>query len=291
MKHSVYTLLFFSMLFFQSCNKDNTSDLEKVGEEIELREGNLMDSKECFELVYPIEIVMPDESIISVEDEDQFYTKVKAWYRLNPDSKERPGLNYPIQVTFNGDKSKRITNEEQMMRLKKFCSDKSSYKREVCFKLLFPVTYTLPDGTSISGENEIDIRSQLKEWHTANPDSDVKPLLSYPIKIKVIGGDIIIIKNEEEMIAIKKRCSQQEKIDCFEMDFPISFNMPNGTILSVDNEEAMNTSIKNWYQSNPDETDKPSLIYPINVILENGKVWTINNEEEMIKLKKRCDYK
>jgi hypothetical protein len=287
MKYSTLSILIFCMLFLQSCDKE-TFDLDKLGQEIELREGNLMDRKECFELVYPIEIVLPDESIISVDSEEEFRTQLKEWYKLNPDSKERPSLNYPIQVTFEGDKSKVISSEEQMMRLKKYCNDRKSIKRKVCFKLVYPLTYMMPDGSSISGENELEIRSQIKEWYASNPDTDVKPSLSYPVNAKVIGGDIITIDNEEAMIALKKRCNKRDIVDCFKMDYPITFSMPDGSELSVDNEKDMNSSIKNWYLNNPDEDDKPSLHYPVDIILENGKMLTINNEEEMIKLKKRC---
>ena len=287
MKYSILSFLVFCMLFLQSCNKD-TFDLDKLGQEVELREGNLMDRKDCFELVFPIGIILPDESIITVENEEEFYRQLKAWYKINPESKERPSLNYPIQVTFEGDRSKVISSEEQMMRLKKHCNDKTSTHRKVCFKLIYPVTYIMPDGTSISGENEVDVRAQIKKWYVANPDTDVKPSLSYPVDIKVIGGDIITVESEEQMIGLKKRCSERDKTECFKLDFPIDFTMPDGSSISVASEKEMNAALKKWYHNNPDADKKPSLNYPVDVILANGKMLTINNEEEMIKLKKRC---
>lgn len=290
MKYSIISCLIFCMLFILSCDKD-TFEQDKRGQEIELREGDLMDRKDCFELVYPIKIILPDESIISVENEEEFHAQLKEWYKLNPNSKERASLSYPVQVTFEGDKSKVIASEEQMMRLKKYCNDKTKIRRKVCFKLIYPVTHVMPDGSEISGKNEFEIRSQMKEWYASNPDTDIKPSLSYPVKVKVVGGDIIKVNSEEEMIALKKKCNERDKIDCFKMDFPISFTMPDGSELFVDNEEDMNTSIKKWYKENPDEDEKPSLNNPVDVILESGKVLTINNEEEMIKLKKRCDFK
>jgi hypothetical protein len=278
------------MLFLQSCNNE-ALDLDNDLEDIELREGNLSERKGCFELVYPLEIILPDESIITVEDVKDFHTQIKAWYVLNPDVKDRPSLNYPIQVTFNGNKSKIVENEEQMMRLKRHCSDKAPKDRDFCFKLIYPLTYLMPDGTFISGANELEIRTQIKEWYASNQATDVKPTLSYPVSVKVKGGDVIIINSEDEMIALKKKCSKRDKVDCFKMDYPIRFTMPDGSVLSVNDEDDMNSSIKNWYQTNPDTDKKPDLIYPVDVILENGKVWTIKNEEEMIKLKKRCDSK
>lgn len=287
MKYFLICILSVGFLFLQSCSKE-ALEKDRITEDIELREGNLKDKNECFELVYPIGVVMPNGNVISVETEDELYRKMKVWYEANPDYKERPGLNYPVQVTFRGNKSKIIDSEDQMMRLKKYCGDEIHKERKFCFKLIYPITYTMPDGTTVSGETEVDIDKQLGEWYKLNPDAEQKPTLSYPIDIQTKDGNIVIVQSEEEMIAIKKRCNEQFDKDCFNLKFPVSFTMPDGSTVTVESKEDMNISFRNWYVAHPDEREKPNLNYPVDVIFDDDKVFTVNTEEDMVKLKRRC---
>lgn len=290
MKNSILFLFCVSMFLLISCNKEN-ADFDKPFDEIELRDGDLMERNGCFDLVYPIEIEMPDGTIAEIENEEDFGTKIKAWYESNPDSKDRPALVYPVQLTFEGDKSKIVSSSEQMQRVKKYCEEKKGKERMDCFKILYPVNYIMPDGSEISGDNGQDVRNLIKEWYAANPDTDLKPELSYPIDVKVSGHGIISIENEDAMIALKKKCAQKDTRECFKLDFPVSFSMPDGSELTVNSDDEMNSSLKEWYAQNPSSDKKPSLIYPVDIIFEDGKSYTINNEKEMIEVKRKCDAK
>ena len=76
----------------------------------------------CFELVLPITFIMPDSSSIIVEDENG-YMAVRAWYGNNSDSKEKPALQYPVNIIYRDGYTKTINNDEEMASAKVDCRD------------------------------------------------------------------------------------------------------------------------------------------------------------------------
>ena len=76
----------------------------------------------CFELVLPITFIMPDGSSITVEDENG-YMAVRAWYGNNSDSKEKPTLQYPVNIIYRDGDTKTINNDEEMASAKEDCRD------------------------------------------------------------------------------------------------------------------------------------------------------------------------
>ena len=80
------------------------------------------DGFKCFELLLPVTFVMPDGSSITVEDENG-YMAVRAWYRNNSDSKEKPALQYPVNIIYRDGDTKTINNDEEMASAKEDCRD------------------------------------------------------------------------------------------------------------------------------------------------------------------------
>lgn len=79
----------------------------------------------------------------------------------------------------------------------------------------------------------------------------------------------------------------KDKKDCFELVYPVTYTMPDGTTITGD-EATVWTAIKGWYEDHPGSAEKPSLNYPIDVVFEDGDTKSINDEEEIILLKKAC---
>jgi hypothetical protein len=80
------------------------------------------DGFKCFELVLPATFVMPDGSSITVEDENS-YMAVRDWYANNSDSKEKPTLQYPVNIIYRDGDTKTINNDEEMASVKEDCRD------------------------------------------------------------------------------------------------------------------------------------------------------------------------
>ena len=115
------------------------------------------------------------------------------------------------------DKGAQIDEKE-----KDYLSDKETDKnvdvvkdhdgKDKCFDLVYPVTYLLPDGTSVSGGQE-ELEAAIKAWYEAHPDFAEKPVLQYPVEVIFAHIDVPqTISNEEEMIALKKECHDELEV-------------------------------------------------------------------------------
>ena len=115
--------------------------------------------------------------------------------------------------------------------------------------------------------------------------------MEYPLTV-IFKGDLEkTIPSEKEMYSLKEYCDGKEfskKDDCFEIVYPIEYEMPDGSVIQGKNEDEANANMKSWYKMHPDSKEKPNLVYPVDVLLKDESTKTINNEDEMIKLKKDC---
>ena len=141
----------------------------------------------CFDLVLPVTYVMPDGSTITVSsDDDDNWVELKAWYEANPESEEKPGLQYPVDISFEtreGSTTLTVTNDEEMRGAYGRCGGRDYEDRE-CFELVYPVIYLMPDGSTITVENGADW-DPIKDWYDANPNAEGRPELQYPVDIAV----------------------------------------------------------------------------------------------------------
>ena len=55
------------------------------------------DKERCFKLLMPYTYNMPDGSLITINNEDD-YKNIKDWYENNPDSRDKPELIFPFDI-------------------------------------------------------------------------------------------------------------------------------------------------------------------------------------------------
>ena len=169
------------------------------------------DKEKCFELVMPFTLIMPDSSLIIIETEDD-REKVEEWYKNNPDSKDRPSLEYPVDVVIETDEGEHtitVNSDDEMKKIIGRC-EKDRKEKEKCFELVMPYTLIMPDASLITIETEED-REKVEEWYKNNPNSKDRPSIQFPVDIIVEtdeGERIITINNEEEMKEAKGRCER-----------------------------------------------------------------------------------
>ena len=257
----------------------------------------------CFEIVYPITIMMPDGSVYTIDsEEDPDLDAVKNYYEENEGVEERPSIVFPVNIIDNEGETKTISSEEEMKDAYRQCSgrDRDWGARE-CFELVFPVTYLMPDGSTyeISSEEDDAGWEELKEWYDANPDSEERPELQYPVEIiyeTEEGNVTLMIFNEEEMIAAKEECREmwaegydqddEDERVCYAFAYPISYTMPDESTIEISSEEDETgwMSIREYYQANPSEEQEPTLQFPVDIIFEteDGDVTiTISSGEDL----------
>ena len=256
----------------------------------------------CFSILYPVTYLMPDGTELNVtEDTESGWSEVKAWYEANPDSDQKPYLQYPVDIIFEteaGNESLTINNEEEMWIAKERCrgygEGEDWDEEEPCFEFDYPITYLMPDGTELNVIEDTESGwSEVKAWYEANPDSDQKPYLQYPVDIifeTEAGNESLTINNEEEMWIAKERCrgygegeDWDEEEPCFEFDYPITYLMPDGTEFSIAFGEDTDgwMAVRDWYINNPGIEEEPALLYPVDLVLETGDIVTINTNNEM----------
>ena len=81
---------------------------------------------------------------------------------------------------------------------------KEKEKKEECLYLIYPVTWTMPDDSNITPEDEKEFWIEIKSWYEANPGVEEKPELQYPVDVKLKDGEILTVEDEAAMIQIKE---------------------------------------------------------------------------------------
>ena len=262
---------------------------------------------ECFTLEFPVSFNMPDGSLVTVEaDDEESWAEIKTWYETNQDSEERPTMQFPVGILFY-EESLVIENQEEMRSAYQECYPKrdgewSRDRDETCFYLVYPVTYVMPDGSTIPvTSDDEDGWSDLKDWYEENGDSEDKPELQYPVDIVVEteeGSSTVTINGEEEMAAAKRECrteweedwDEDDERDCFEYVLPVTFLMPDGSTITVEDEEGW-YSLRVWYEENRGYEEEPSIQYPIDISQETEEgliTVTLTSGEEMEEVYSEC---
>ncbi|MCP4724095.1 MAG: hypothetical protein GY863_03615 [bacterium] len=153
--------------------------------------------------------------------------------------------------------------------------------RQKCFDLVFPVTFIMPDGSTITVENK-DGLTAIKSWREANPDFTERPVLQFPVDIVLKDGTTVTVNSDEEMKSIyRAETKGRHKGKRFEFVYPVTFIMPDGTTVTGNNREEVRLAMRAWHDANPDSTERPVLQYPVDIVLRDGTTVTVNSEEEM----------
>ncbi len=238
---------------------------------------------------------LPSNSKTIVEEDYNEYDDIdtkKAYglgYEVSMDGKGHK-MGHRCEVYFNLEGRKLDPNAKR--------GDKSDWDRDddkgdwKCFDLVLPVTYVMPDGSTITvNSNDEDDWVQLKAWYDANPNSEEKPTLQYPVDISFEtrdGSITVTVTNDEEMRNAYLRCGGRDDDvrECFELILPVSFVMPDGSTIAVENDSGW-VDLRSWYEENPDAEGRPELQYPVDILFDDETV-TINNPEEMNIVKREC---
>ena len=215
-------------------------------------------------------------------------------------------MQFPVGILFD-EESLVIENQEEMRSAYQECYPKrdgewSRDRDETCFYLVYPVTYVMPDGSTISvTSDDEDGWSDLKDWYEENEDSEDKPELQYPVDIVVEteeGSSTVTINGEEEMAASKREChteweedwDEDDERNCFEYVLPVTFLMPDGSTITVEDEEGW-YSLRVWYEENRGYEEEPSIQYPIDISQETEEgliTVTLTSGEEMEEVYSEC---
>lgn len=195
--------------------------------------------------------------------------------------------------------------------------DRGGLGKYGCYELVFPVEFTLPDGTVVAANSYDDIKAALKTYFDANggpgngngnghhngPRKDFfrKIAFTYPVSVIDEAGAVITVNNEQELADLRAACGGgsfgnhghnghgNHGLSCYTFNFPITIAFPDGTTQEVADRQALKTAIRSWNSNNPTSPTRPEITFPISVTMTaDGTVVTVDSKDELRQLKKDC---
>ncbi len=116
--------------------------------------------------------------------------------------------------------------------------------------------------------------------------------LFFALSFVLVAGLAFSSCNKDEMTSLELNYQTPEDstffADCFSIVYPIELNFPDGTSTSIDSDEALESAIGTWYETQGEDAEDPVPTFPVEVLLEDGSTQTINNELELEELWDQC---
>jgi hypothetical protein len=157
--------------------------------------------------------------------------------------------------------------------------DRKRHKKR-CFKFVFPLTFSLGE-TSYTVNDYKEFRAAMKA-HYEETGEKQRPAFAFPIQIQFKGEEAVAVNSDEELKAAFQSCrGEQNDKKCFTFGFPVSFTMPDGTILTAEDEEDLEEKMKAFYESYEGRKKRPRVVFPVDLMFEDGSSLTVNSVQEM----------
>ena len=152
-----------------------------------------------------------------------------------------------------------------------------------CFKFVFPLTFSLGE-TSYTANDYQEFRDAMKANYEETGEKQ-KPVFVFPIQIQFGEGDeveTVTINSDDELKEAFQACrGEEDDKKCFTFGFPVSFTMPDGTVLTAEDEKDLEEKMGAFYESYTGEKKRPEVVFPVDLMFEDGSSLTVNSPEEM----------
>ena len=152
-----------------------------------------------------------------------------------------------------------------------------------CFKFVFPLTFSLGE-TSYTANDYQEFRDAMKANYEETGEKQ-KPVFVFPIQIEFGRGDevetVTINSDDERKEAFQACRGEEDDKKCFTFGFPVSFTMPDGTVLTAEDEKDLEEKMQAFYESYTGEKKRPEVVFPVDLMFEDGSSLTVNSPEEM----------
>ena len=291
------------LLFDENYDEDNDGNYD-IFEEW----GNYM----CFDLQFPIQITMPDDSQVSVGNEDELFEAVDLYYEMSDEYDGLPEINFPINIVFyfeneNGNEQQEvieIVSYEELEMYFDVCPDEDnngwddeSWFEIDCVDLVYPISIENPEGDIIYVESEYYLHEYIDQYYqNCNSDDCGDFSLVYPLTVEYYSEtndqtQILTINSEEELQELlDEYCydddAGEDGLDtCGEIVYPVTVEAPNGDQFTGNSEEEIMTFIEEWSSNNCNTMECDTdfeLVFPITMEFEDDQgdiiVMTIQSE-------------
>ena len=294
------------LLFDENYDEDNDGYYD-VFEEW----GNYM----CFDIQFPIQITMPDDSQISVVNEDELFEAVDLYYEMSDEYDGLPEINFPINIVFyfeneNGNEQQEVIEIGSYEELEMYfdvCPDENNngwddedwYEID-CFDLVYPLTIVNPEGEVLTVDSENNLHEYIDQYYENCNSNDCGDFnLYYPLTVEYYSEtndqvQTLTINSEEELEELlDEHCYNDDDGDgedgldtCGEIVYPVTVEAPNGDQFTGNSEEEIMTFIEEWSSNNCNTMECDTdfeLVFPITMEFEDDQgdiiVMTIQSED------------
>ncbi len=264
----------------------------------------------CFDIQFPISVTMPDESQISIGNEDELYEAVESYYEMSDEYDGLPEINFPINIIFyfdyeNGNEIEEIVgvgSYEELEMYFEICEDgwdddgwdDEDWYEIDCFDLVYPLTIVNPEGEVLTVDSENNLHEYIDQYYENCNSNDCGDFnLYYPLTVEYYSEtndqvQTLTINSEEELEALLDEYCYDEGWDdetCGEIVYPVTVEAPNGEQFTANSEEEVYGFMEEWYTNNCNAVecdDDFEVVYPITMEFENEQgeiiVMTIQSE-------------
>ena len=294
------------LLFDENYDEDNDGYYD-VFEEW----GNYM----CFDIQFPIQITMPDDSQVSVVNEDELFEAVDLYYEMSDEYDGLPEINFPINIVFyfeneNGNEQQEVIEIGSYEELEMYfdvCPDENNngwddedwYEID-CFDLVYPLTIVNPEGEVLTVDSENNLHEYIDQYYENCNSNDCGDFnLYYPLTVEYYSEtndqvQTLTINSEEELQELlDEHCYNDDDGDgedgldtCGEIVYPVTVEAPNGDQFTGNSEEEIMTFIEEWSSNNCNTMECDTdfeLVFPITMEFEDDQgdiiVMTIQSED------------
>ena len=146
---------------------------------------------------------------------------------------------------------------------------------------------------------QVEVDDLPLETQTTLQDSYSNNLIIQSMSAPNLGYEISLGSTDDSMGEIdeiyfntegrelrSEREDYEERRECFELGYPLNWSMPDGTNITVEDENDWE-EVREWYEANPD-ADERYIQYPVNIIYEDGTSISIASEEDLIQAYEEC---
>lgn len=223
------------MAVMVACNKSSELTTEELVDQAlySAQERGGMGRFGCYELVFPVIIVLPDSTTATVNSYEETKETLRAYFEANGGPAQgghhgghhgggaqghRPHISFqfPISVISEDGTLITVNSAEEMRALRAECAGSTFGNHGPqghgqhglsCFELVFPITVKFPDGTTAEAADRQALHELIHTWRQNNPGASSRPQITFPLTVKMDDdGSLVTVNSREELRQLKQDC-------------------------------------------------------------------------------------
>lgn len=180
----------------------------------------------CYELVFPVSIVLPDSSTVEVNSYEEIIDALRAYFLANGTGPgnghhhgggNRPHLSFvfPLSVVSTDGEVITVASDTELRALRAECAGSFGHHGPgghcnnglSCFEIVFPITIAFPDSTTATATDRQSLHLLIRTWRQENPGVTGRPQIVFPITVQMTEDSTqVTVNSREELRALKEGC-------------------------------------------------------------------------------------